>query len=56
MPAVTQDQSPLEEMKYLFKYIFPFLRSGVKAKRGVESRHSIRGAYRIRRKVGNRVT
>ena len=24
---------PLEEMKYLLKFIFPFLRSGVEAKR-----------------------
>ena len=31
---------PLEEMKYLFKYIFSFLRSGVEAKRDVEFRHS----------------
>ena len=28
-------RSPLEEMKYLLKFIFPFLRSGVEAKRGV---------------------
>ena len=48
-------QSPLEKMKYLFKFIFPFLRSGVKAKRGVEFRHSIRNAFRIRQKVENRV-
>ena len=27
---------PLEEMKYLFKFIFPFLGSGVEAKRGIE--------------------
>ena len=33
-------RSPLEEIKYLFTYIFSFLRSGVKAKRGVEVRHS----------------
>ena len=33
-------RSPLEEMKYLFKFIFPFLRSGVKAKCGVEFRYS----------------
>ena len=26
---------PLEEIKYLFKFIFPFLRSGGKAKREV---------------------
>ena len=45
--------SPLEEMKYLFKFIIPFLRSGVEAKRGVEFRHStaIRNGERIRRKV-----
>ena len=30
-------QSPLEEMKYLFEFIFPFLRSEVEAKRGVEN-------------------
>ena len=29
-------RSPLEEMKYVLKYIFPFLCSGVEAKRGVE--------------------
>ena len=29
-------RSPLEDMKYLFKFIFPFLCSGVEAKRGVE--------------------
>ena len=33
---------PLEEMKYLFKCIFPFLRSGVEAMNGVEFRHSTR--------------
>ena len=27
---------PLEDMKYLFTFIFSFLRSGVEAKRGVE--------------------
>ena len=27
-------RSPLVEMKYLFKFIFPFLRSGVEVKRG----------------------
>ena len=35
-------RSPLEELKYLLKFIFPFLPSGVKAKRGVEFSHSIR--------------
>ena len=30
----------LEEMKYLFKFILPFLRSGVEAERGVVFRHS----------------
>ena len=32
--------SPLDEMKYLLKFIFPFLRSGVGAKRGVFDPHS----------------
>ena len=34
--------SPLEEMSYLFKFIFSFLGSGVEVKRGVEFRHSTR--------------
>ena len=42
----------LEEMKYLFKFIFRFLRSGVKAKPGVAFFHSTRHA-RIRQKMGN---
>ena len=29
-------RSPLEKMKYLLKFIFPFLRSGVEDKRRVE--------------------
>ena len=33
-------RSPLEEMKYLLKCIFPFLRSDIEAKRGVEFHHS----------------
>ena len=33
-------RSPLEEMTYLLKFIFPFLRSSVEAKRGVEFCHS----------------
>ena len=41
-------RSPLEEVKYLFKFIFPFLRSGVETKRGVEFCHSTRNASRIR--------
>ena len=44
---------PLEVMKYLLKFIFLLLRSGVEAKRGVEFRHSTRNASRIRQKVGN---
>ena len=28
------DRYPLDEMKYLLKFIFPFLRSGVEVKRG----------------------
>ena len=31
-----------EEMKYLFKFILPFLRCGFKAKRGFKFRHSTR--------------
>ena len=46
-------RSPLEEIKYLLKFIFPFLRSGVEAKRGVEFCHLTRNASRIRQKVGN---
>ena len=46
------DWSPLEEIKYLLKFIFPFLRSGVEVKRGVEFCHSTRNASRIRQKVG----
>ena len=47
---------PHEEMKYLLKFIFPFLRSGVEVKRGVEFCHSTRNASRIRQKVGNGVS
>ena len=43
----------LEEMKYLFKFIFSFLRSGGEVKRGVEFRYSTCNASRIRRKVEN---
>ena len=46
----------LEEMKYLLKFIFPFLRSGVEVKRGVEFCHSTRNDSRIRQKVGNEVS
>ena len=49
-------RSPLEKMKYLLKFIFPYLRTGVEAKRGVEFCHSIRNASRVRQKVGNGVT
>ena len=51
-------RSPLEEMKYLlkFKYIFPFPRSGVEDKRGVEFCHLTRNASRIWQKVGNGVS
>ena len=37
--------------KYLLKFIFPLLRSGVEAKSGVECCHSTRNASRIRQKV-----
>ena len=33
-------RSQLEEMKYLFKFIFPFLRSNVEPNRGFELGHS----------------
>ena len=46
----------LEEMKYLFKFIFPFLRSGVEDKRVVEFYHSILNASRLRQKVGQGVS
>ena len=46
-------RSPVVKMKYLFKFIFPFFRSGVGAKRGVEFRQSTRNASRIRRQTGN---
>ena len=49
-------RSPLEEIKYLFNFIFLFLRSDVEAKRGVEFCHSARNSSRIRRKVGNGVS
>ena len=49
-------RSPLEEMKYLLKFIFPFLRSGVEAKRGVKLCHLTRNASRIRLKVGNGIS
>ena len=42
----------LEEKKYLLKFIFLFLPSGVEAKRGVEFCHSTRNASRIRGKWG----
>ena len=47
---------PLEEVKYLFKFISPLLRSGVEAKRGVEFCPSTRKASRIRQKMGNEVS
>ena len=49
-------RSPLEEMKYLFKFIFPFLRAGLETKCGVEFRQLARNASIIRRKVGNKVS
>ena len=45
-------RSPLEEMKYLLKFIFPFVSSGVETKRGVEFCHLTRSASRIGQKVG----
>ena len=46
-------RSPLEDMKYLFIFIFSFLRSGVEAKRGLEFRNSTRNASSTRQEVGN---
>ena len=48
----------LEEMKmkFLLKFIFPFIRPGVEVKRGIEFCHSTRNASRIRQKVGNGVS
>ena len=43
-------RSPLE------LFIFPFLRSGVEAKRGLKFCHSTRNASRIRQKVENGVS
>ena len=47
---------PLEEMEYLFKFIYSSLRSGVKGKFGGEFRHSTRNVARIRLKVVNGVS
>ena len=47
---------PHTEVKYLLKFIFPFLRSGVEDKRGVEFCHSTRNASIIQQKVGNVVS
>ena len=47
---------PREEMKYLFTFIFLFLRSGVEENRDVEFRHFIRNTSRTRQKVGNGVS
>ena len=49
-------RSPLEDMKHLLTFIFPFLRSSVEVKRGVEFWHSARNAGRIRQKVENGVS
>ena len=46
-------RSPLEERKYLFKFIYSFLCSSVEAKRGIEFRRLTRNASRIRHKGFN---
>ena len=46
-------RSPLEEMKYLFTFVFSFLRSGAETVREVEFRHSARNASKLRREMGN---
>ena len=48
-------RSSLEDMEYLFTFIFSFLRSGVEAKHGVEFCHSTCNASRTSWKVGNGV-
>ena len=48
-------RSSLEEMKYLLKFIFPFLRSGVEVEHGVEFWNSTLNASRTQQKVGNGV-
>ena len=45
--------STLEEMKYLFEFVYPSLRSGVKANRDVEFNTQ---CLQIRQKVENRVS
>ena len=44
-------RSPLEEMKYLLKFIFLFLRSGIEDKRCVEFCHLTRNTSKVRQKV-----
>ena len=39
-------RSPLEEIKYIFTFIFSFLRSGVQTKRGAGFRHLTRNVSR----------
>ena len=39
-------RSPFDEIKYLFTFIYSFLRSGVETKRGIEFRHSTSNASR----------
>ena len=48
-------RTPLEEMKYLIKFIFPFLRSAVEETRGVEFCHSTGNSFRIAQNVSNGV-
>ena len=49
-------RSPLEEIKYLFTFIFSFHRSGVETKCGVQFRHSTRNTSKTRRQVENGVS
>ena len=53
--TVKSTGSALEEMKYLFTLIFPFLYSDAEAKRSVEFRNSTNYAFRTRLKAGNGV-
>ena len=49
-------RSPVDKMKYLLKFTFVLLHSGVEAKRGVEFRHSTRNASGIQQKMSNGVS
>ena len=45
-----------DEIFIIYKFIFPFLRSGIEVKHGVEVCHSTRNTSRLRQNVGNGVS